>query len=231
MLKGNTSFRDLPPQFRRRLNHSLERQRSSRSPRGKLLVSCDQVTGAYFSGLIQHLELSDRVTLCSCPEQGPVTIVKSALQTLETKGPFQRVYALVCHDGRHDGKEKAAWHQAHAMVSSHNLENNTLFRLVTSVPSFDLWLLLHWVDASLECEDGQALATRVHNRLDQHLPTEKTFGKDFKLFECLHPGLTDAIRRSQTLSRRNSIATTIVPVTEVHEVVSFLLRWKNRLQS
>lgn len=225
MVKELTSFRHLPPQFRKRLDPSLERRRASRCPREKILIAGDQVTKSYFSGLIHYLKLSERVTLCHYQTQDPVVMVENTLLAFEKDGPFQRLFVLVYHDG----KEKTAWHQAQALVAKHRLESNTVFRLITSVPSFDIWLLLHLVDTSLEYGNGSALATCVRNQLGRHLPMEE-MAKDPKLFELLHPGLPDAIRRCQILSRLNNKLTATTPVTEVHELVTNLLKWQMRLQ-
>ena len=223
MVKGSTTTRRLPLQVRRRHVSSLGRGRSSHQPRGKVLISCDQLAGSYFSGLVQQLGLSDRVMVSACQERDPVIIVEQALRIFAEKGSFQRLYALVCHDGQEE-----AWCQAQAIVSNHTLDNSTVFRLVTSTPSFDLWLLLHLVGTSLEYGDGLALAACVRNQLKQHLPMDK-LGEGHEIFDVLCHGLPDAIRRSQTLSLLNSTAPGTVPVTEVHEVVSYLLKWQSRL--
>ena len=207
----------------KRPSDALERRKSSTSPRGKILISSDRRAGSYFSDMTQHLGISDRVMLHTCQTQNPVTIVENAFKVFKKKWPFQRIYALVCWEGKED-----LCLQARALVFNHNLGDNVVFRLVTSTPTFDLWLLLHGVGTSLDYGDGHTLLACIQKQLEQPRPLAY-LGEGAGLFELLRPGLPDAIRGGQMLSCLK-MTTGNAPVTEVHELVSYLLKWHSRLQ-
>lgn len=194
-------------------------------PRGSILIACHRLAGRYFSGLVQDLGLDDRVTIHTSDANNPAVIIENALRIYKEQGPFQRLYALVCHEDQ----EESLCH-AQTLLSDYAIEHQGIFRMVISIPSFDLWLLLHWMGTSLEYENDYELASYIRNKLMQHMPMEYS-EESTDLFKHLRPGLTDAIRRSQTLTYLNVSLPTPVPATEVHEVVSFLLRWQHRLQN
>lgn len=210
--------------LRKRSAASLERRRALRPTQDTLLITCDTVSGDYFSALVAQLGLADRVKFCVDASQNPTILVERALRGCEEEGPFRRIYVLTCYHGWEE-----AWCQAQEMISRHTQDNALVFRMLTSFPSFELWLLLHLLDASLEYGDGSALLACVLNQLKQPLPIDH-LGKGPELFALLRPGLPDAMRRAQTLSRLNRTQDPSAPMTEMHELVVHLFKWRDRLK-
>ena len=89
------------------------------------------------------------------------------------------------------------------------------FKAIASVPSFELWLLLHY-------EDIQAPIYRndVMDRLKQHIPSyDKGAGG---AFETTRDRLETATQRAQALAAKFNAHTDPEPFTALHELVMLL---------
>lgn len=128
---------------------------------------------------------------------------------------FEQVYAVFDRDD-HD-----SYHDALTLAASLDgkLKNDTrqpvIFRAIASIPSFELWLLLHF-------EDIQAPLHRdeVMRRLKRHIPGyEKGSGDAFANTEA---HLSSAIQRAERLAERFSAHTEPEPFTGVVGLVKLL---------
>ena len=89
------------------------------------------------------------------------------------------------------------------------------FQAIASVPSFELWLLLHY-------EDIQAPLHRdeVIQRLKQHIPDYEKGAS--KAFATTNQHLTIAIQRAERLAARFTADTDPEPFTAIVELVMLL---------
>lgn len=221
MVSKKPALAGKPTLPRERNWNSFERKHFSKVTRKKILISCGPTAGAYFSGLIQDLELTECTVLNICQSENPLTITENTIQFYTKHEPFYRVYALVCLDDDNDEQ----WRQAQNHSKNHPICEHTIFRLVTSIPSFDLWLLLHSQNISIEKDPTGSLATWIKHNIQ---PLLATVGKDQNLFLAVKSGLPDALQRSRNLLRLRNRSINKLPLTEIHDLVTFLLRLKNR---
>lgn len=211
--------RPLPRTRSTRLDGSLVRRRSTRAPRGHLLLTCHQVNAPYVTDLLHHLGLEERVTLFPYQTDHPVSIVEAALREADRHGPFQRIYVLVTYDGR----EMIDWQRVQATVLHHTSTGGCVCRLVTSTPSFYVWILLHWAQSTLDQQGDHDVRTWLHDQLKASPPELMTHTAP------LWTNLPDAIRRSQRLFRMDQTRFPFRIYTEMHEFVLYLLKWSTRL--
>lgn len=153
----------------------------------------------------------------------PIQVVKYAKQLFEEgdlyKGirprSFEQVYAVFDRD------DHQSYFNALDMAKSldSKLRNDcgqpVSFRAVASVPSFELWLLLHY-------ENIQAPIDRreVMERLKQHIPGyDKGAGGSFAITRDL---LETATERAQTLAEQFNAFTDPEPFTAMNELVTLL---------
>ncbi|MBI2306304.1 MAG: RloB domain-containing protein [Rhodocyclales bacterium] len=153
----------------------------------------------------------------------PIQVVRYARQLFEEgelhKGirpkSFDRIYAVFDRDD-HDSYSNAL---GLAQSLDGKLRNDdkqpVSFKAIASIPSFELWLLLHY-------EDIQASIHRdeVMTRLKQHIPGyEKGAGG---AFATTRDRLEIATRRAQALAAKFNAYTDPEPFTALHELVTLL---------
>ena len=155
----------------------------------------------------------------------PIQVVRYAQQLFKEgdlhKGirpkSFDQVYVVFDRD------DHESYFNALDLVKSldgklRNEDNQTIsFKAIASIPSFELWLLLHY-------EDIQAPIHRdeVISRLKQHIPGyEKGAGGTFA---TTHDRLDAATQRAQALAAKFNAYTAPEPFTAMHELVTLLTK-------
>lgn len=153
----------------------------------------------------------------------PIQVVRHAQQLFEEgdlrKGirpeSFDQVYAVFDRDD-HDSYFNALNLAQSLDGKLRNDDNQPVsFKAIASIPSFELWLLLHY-------EDIQAPIHRdeVMQRLKQHIPGyEKGAGG---AFATTHDRLETATQRAQALAAKFNAYNAPEPFTALHELVTLL---------
>ncbi len=153
----------------------------------------------------------------------PIRVVRYAQRLFEEgdlhKGirdkSFDQVYAVFDRDD-HD-----SYFDALSLVKSldgklRNDEKQPIsFKAIASIPSFELWLLLHYDDIQHPLHRDEVLA-----RLKQHLPGyDKGTGGSFAI---TRGRLATATQRARALATKFSAYTAPEPFTALHELVALL---------
>lgn len=153
----------------------------------------------------------------------PLQVVRYAQQLFEKGDPrkgirsksFDRVYAVFDRDD-HDSYRNALDLAKSLDGKLRNDDRQPVsFKAIASIPSFELWLLLHY-------EDIQAPMHRdeVMDRLKQHIPGyDKGAGG---AFATTRNGLDTATQRAQALAVKFNAYTDPDPFTALHELVTLL---------
>ncbi|MEO5364305.1 MAG: hypothetical protein H7838_11870 [Magnetococcus sp. DMHC-8] len=202
---------------------SLERRPPSCNQRGGILISCGARSAPYLTGLLRHLQIEETVTLSHCAAEEPAAILANGLQACLAHGPFRRFYVVVCQAHPDDARlPPSSRCQAGATAYDISLQN------IVSIPSFHVWLLLHWMDLPTSRWDSlDQLSTWVDAQLQRCLATTPLHNP-VELFAAAQPGMAKALFRSQRLSRLANPENPCSPTTNVHELVSFLLKWQKQ---
>ncbi len=128
---------------------------------------------------------------------------------------FDEVYAVFDRD-EHDSYFEAL-NLAEALNGKLRNDNNerVSFKAIASVPCFELWLLLHYVDIHAPLHRDEVIERLKHRIPDYHKGTRG-------IFADTRAELNDAILRAQALSARFNAYTAPEPFTAVHELVARL---------
>lgn len=219
--------RDNSPKERQK--KQLERKQGRRASYDRILIVSEgsKTEPNYFRAIRAFYRLHTANVEVRPSEWGttPVQVVQYAQKLFEygdrhkniQRRAFEKVYAVFDrddHDNYHDALELAA-----SLDSNGNLKNDAKqpisFRAIASVPSFELWLLLHY-------EDIQAPLHRdeVMRRLMLHIP-DYDKGAD-NVFAITSQHLAIATQRAEVLAERFSAHTEPEPFTDIVELVKLL---------
>jgi hypothetical protein len=133
---------------------------------------------------------------------------------------FEKVYAVFDRDD-HD-----SYHEALTLAASWNgkLRNDAKqtvsFQAIASVPSFELWLLLHYEDIQAPLHRNE-----VMSRLKLHIPDYDKGASN--AFEITNEHLSVAIQRAERLADQFTAHTDPEPFTAIAELVKLLIMLRN----
>lgn len=222
--------RDNSPKERQR--RQLERKQGRRASYDRILIVSEgsKTEPNYFAEIRQAYRLHTANVEVRPSELGtaPVQVVRYARELFEFGGKykgiapraFEQVYAVFDRDDH--GSYFDALAKAEALDRKLKNDNKQLirFRAIASVPSFELWLLLHYEDIKAPIHrDG------VMRRLKTHIPGyEKGATSTFSL---TRERLATATRRAQALAARFNARTEPEPYTAIVDLVELLTRLRS----
>ena len=97
---------------------------------------------------------------------------------------------------------------------------------ITSVPCFEIWVLLHFVysTAPFVRTGNKSACDKVIKAVRAHLPEYEKALTD--VFEKLQPRVNNAVTNGNQLAKHNYDTASENPATEVHELVKYLRELK-----
>ena len=218
--------RDNSPQNRQK--KQLERKLGRRASYDRILIVSEgsQTEPNYFRDIRTAHRLHTANVEVQPSELGtsPMQVVQYAKSLFENGDryrqiqprAFEQVYAVFDRD------EHRAYFDALQLAAALNgkLKNDNRqpvsFKAIASVPSFELWLLLHYEDIQVPIH-----RTAVMQRLKQHVPSyEKGAGGAFAI---TRDRLAIATRRAQALATKFNAHTDPEPYTAIVELVTLLI--------
>ena len=217
--------RDNSPKERQK--KQLERQQGRRASYDRILIVSEgsKTEPNYFREIREAYRLHTANVEVRPSELGtaPIRVVQYAKELFENgdrhkniqRRAFEKVYAVFDrddHDSYHDALARAASLDG---KFRNDVKQPVVFQAIASVPSFELWLLLHY-------EDIQAPLHRdeVMRRLKRHIP-----GYDkgaCNAFAMTKDHLAVAAQRAEALAERFSAHTAPEPFTAIVELVKLL---------
>ena len=184
------------------------------------LIVCEgeKTEPEYLKGLRKSLDLNPaNVKIVGADGNDPVSIVREAIQRYRSNaGEFDRVFCVFDRDGH------ANYQQALDLVANSPLGKNRILTAITSVPCFEVWILLHYAysSAPVAASGGKSACEKVVAAIRRHLPE---YAKAFDdVFEKLAPILDAAITHADRLAVHNRDTASDNPATRVHELVKYL---------
>jgi RloB-like protein len=207
--------------IRHRNSNDLRRKTGRRQPRERILIVCEgeKTECNYFDEIRQEARLS-AATILTIPSHlgtDPENIIRAAEDRFKSEGKaFDRVYAVFDRD------EHMGYANALAMAQAkdgrlYNSERKAIeFKAIPSVPCFELWLLIHYVQTQ-----GPIHRRDVLSRLRTQWPG---YAKNIEnIYKNTKSMLVDA-NRNASQTRQN---TGPIPgedcYTEVDQLVEILL--------
>jgi len=223
--------RDNSPKERQQ--KQLERKQGRRASYDRILIVSEGIKTEpnYFHEIraVHRLHTANVEVRPSELGTAPIQVVQYARALFEDgdrhkniqRRAFEKVYAVFDRD------DHESYHEALALTAAldgklrNDAKQPVTFRAIASVPSFELWLLLHF-------EDIQAPLHRdeVMRRLKRHLPGYyKGAGN---AFAATREHVSVATQRAQRLAQRFTAHTDPDPFTAIVELVTLLTTLRNR---
>lgn len=204
----------------------LARRGAKRDPYAKVLIVCEgeKTEPYYFFGLKDHYALnSANVAITGECGSDPVSIIKYAKQRYRMEkdagDAFDRVYCVFDKD-THPNYDQA-------MDAFRSATPKDTYFAINSVPSFEYWLLLHFIYTSKPyvAQHNNSAGNQVLTDLKNYIPDYTKGRKD--IFEALIDQLDFAINNASRALQTAVANDTDNPSTRVHELVVFLRNIKN----
>jgi hypothetical protein len=197
------------------------RRRPVRDPYDLVLIVCEgeKTEPEYFRGLRRACQLSSANVRIVPSHYGndPVSLVRFAIDKYrEDKGLYSRMYCVFDRNGH------AGYQDALDLVANAPLGKTGKLFATTSIPCFEVWVLLHfhYSTAAFTPVGAKSGCDRVIDAIKTHFPEyQKAF---FEVFDRLHPNIDTAISNAQKLSTHNAATASTNPATRVHELVQYL---------
>lgn len=220
---------DHTPKQRRK--KELERQRNVRRAHDRILIVCEgsKTEPLYFAEIRRAFRLPSASIVVRPSYKGtaPIQVVEYAQRLFERGDNHknvqprasERVYAVFDRD-EHPSYQAALQLAESLHRKLRNDERAPLtFQAVASVPSFELWLLLHFEDVHAPLHRDEVML-----RLKRHIPDyDKGAGGAFGTTRAL---VGDAIRRARQLTSRFDPVDGVDPWTAMGELVALLTNGK-----
>ncbi len=217
--------RDNAPRDRQK--KQLERKQGRRASYDRILIVSEgsRTEPNYFREIRSAFRLHTANVEVRPSELGtaPIQVVQYAKELFENgdrhkniqQRAFEQIYAVFDRD------DHGSYHDALALSEQLNgkLRNDArqpvVFQAIASVPSFELWLLLHYEDIQIPLHRDE-----VMSRLKRHIPGyEKGSGTAYAI---TNEHLAVATARAERLAQRFSARTDPEPFTAIAELVQRL---------
>jgi hypothetical protein len=156
---------------------------------------------------------SANIVVQSPPGTDPMTIVSYAQ---EKSDDYDRVFCVFDRNGH------ANFDQAVQVVTNSAAGRNRKWVAISSVPCFEIWVLLHFVYAAAPfvAAGGRSACDNVVRELRPHIPG---YAKgDPAIYDRLEALTDQAIVHAQRLADHNAATGSLNPATRVHELVAYL---------
>jgi len=208
---------------------SLRREQSKYEPYDVVLIVCEggKSEPNYFQELRDEFNLSTaniRIVGDQCGSS-PRNIVKYAISEYRKTKRYNRIFCVFDKD-RHP-----TYNEALNRIRNTKLSKGDTIQAITSVPCFEVWVLLHFKYtskpfASRGVNDSICETVLKELKLPHHLPAYEK-GTDH-LFSILKERLPDAMRHAGRLAAHCVAADTDNPSTQVHQLVEYLQNLKRK---
>lgn len=196
---------------------SLKRTIIKREQYKAVLIVCEgmKTEPNYFTGLCESLKLNRaNIQIKNCPNgNDPLNIAKYAF---DKKGDYDCIFCVF-------DKEHTTYQTALEKLKTHNQKKRvTPILAITSVPCFEFWLLLHFVDTTkpYNQKGNKSPADQLMSELKAYIPG---YSKGHEsIFEKTSHLLESAITRAKRIDELQKQNGTDNPSTKVYQVVRYL---------
>ena len=204
---------------RARSGRALKRRAPVRPPYPRVLIVCEgaKTEVNYFEEIRQEARLPtlDVRVIHSPLGTEPQQIVQGAETEFLKSKSFEKVYAVFDRDDHRTYANAIAMAEARDGKLKNDGKEYASFEAIVSIPCFELWLLLHYVDIMAPIHRDEALA-----RLRLHLPGYQKGNDD--TYVATVANLAVATQRATVLKQQFSRLPGTDAYTDVHELVCVL---------
>lgn len=205
-----------------RLAESHRREKAKRAPYERILIVCEgmKTEPLYFRGLRLALGLHPANVIIEDKKSGldPKSLVTFAIETFKKDKDFDRVYCVF------DKDKHVSYTAALDKIRATRLTGGATLHPITSVPCFEIWLLLHFTYTThpFSTAGSDSNCTLVINALDRKGRIRGYEKGSRDIFNVFSDKIETAIRNAEKLENFHKTSQTDNPSTKVHELVQFL---------
>lgn len=201
----------------------LRRRSPKRDPYERILIVCEgsKTEPNYFNELIDDLKLNTaNVEVDGDSASSPKSVVRHAKKRYREDKEFDRIYCVI------DKDEHSTYQEAISEIKAANPVG--IFHIITSVPCFEYWLLLHFVYTTKPYARSENRSSGGHaeHELKQHLPDYEKGSK--KIYKQIMPHTDRAINHAKHANAQAMQENTDNPSTQVHILVEYLRALKDQ---
>ena len=215
---------DLFHKRKERKAESLHRRKAMRAPYDVVLIVCEGSKSEpnYFKGLKDSLRLSSANIIFADNTTGsdPLSVVNAAIKEFNKDPSYDRVYCVF------DKDKHATYASALDKIRSTRLKNGAELHAITSIPCFEIWVLLHYIYTTTSfCAAGNdSNCALVISKLKTYIPDYEKGNRN--IFKTVERKLPDALTRANQLEEFHKTSGTDNPSTNIHELVEYLMNLK-----
>ncbi len=203
---------------------SLKRKKNKREAYAVILIVCEgeKTEPNYLNGLCEDLKLNRaNIKIIPCPiGNDPMSIVKYGLQEF-AKNKYDGVYCVF-------DKEYSNYQAALNKIQTNftKAKNSIPIYAITSVPCFEYWLLLHFVNSAKPYRQvsnkspGDQLMSEIKNHLSDY---HKGY---LYIYERVKTRLNEALLRAKRIDKQQEENGTDNPSTKIYMLVEYLINLK-----
>lgn len=190
------------------------------APYPRVLIVCEggKTEPNYFGELRTALALNRVNIVIADKKKGldPKALVEYAVEELKKEPDFDHVYCVF------DKDKHPRYNSAVDRIHSLHPRKGTTMHAITSVPCFEIWLLLHfgYTTKSYSAPLEESNAELVIKDLKDHLPNYEKGSND--TFSDVADKTEIAIQNAKLLERFNETSMTDNPSTKIHVLVEYL---------
>jgi hypothetical protein len=205
-----------------RLAESHRREKAKRAPYERILIVCEgkKTEPHYFRRLRLALRLHPANVVIEDKKSGldPKSLVTFAVETFKKGRDFDRVYCVF------DKDKHTSYNDALEKIRATRLAGGATLHAITSVPCFEIWLLLHFTYttrpfSAAGSDSNCALVIDVLDRKGR-IPGYEKGSRD--IFQAVSDKLEKAISNAELLEEFHKTSNADNPSTKVHELVLYL---------
>jgi RloB-like protein len=209
---------------RPKLASAYRRRGPVREPYDVVLIVCEgrKTEPNYFNGLKLAHGLSNMNLKVHQPSgHDPMSLANFAIQELDRDKECDRGYCVFDRDG-HAGFEDAV----RTIQTSRHGREGRLFA-ITSVPCFEIWVLLHYrySSAAYVTGGGRSACERVIHDIREYYAAYTKASRS--IFDDLAPYTDQALRHAARLEQHNNTSGGCNPSTKMHHLVDYLAKLKD----
>ncbi len=209
---------------RTRTARDLQRKTPKRPPYPRILIVCEgeKTEVTYFEEIRQEARLPtvDVRVIKSPFGTEPQQIVEGAEEVFAKSRRFEKVYVVFDRDDHRTYSNAISMASARDGALKNDEKERVSFKVIVSVPCFELWFLLHFVNISAPLHRDEAL-----ERLRRELPGYQKGNSG--TYAATASRLAVATERAIALRMRYSCLPGTDPYTGVDELVHVLRNLKN----
>lgn len=202
--------------------NSYARRGPIKEPYDTVLIVCEgaKTEPNYFNGLKGFYRLSSaNIEVTKAPGTDPMSVVKYS-EALMNEEKYDRVFSVFDRDGH------ANFAEAVSYVSGTTRGQAGTWHAITSTPSFEVWLMLHYQysTAPIVAAGGKSAGEMAVHSLRTVLPGYSKGDKE--IFQKTSDNLETAIRNGARLETHNVGSQSNNPATNMHILIDYLRKLK-----